>query len=126
MIIGMLVWFKHFDKLKGTYKVQSRELPRKTLVLLILGSCIAIYGLSKYLYYTDDTQPVMDAITTIPAFIAQILLTFRYREQWIFWLVINVGSIFMWANAHDYCMVAQFIFWTVNCLLGYKCWKNND
>ena len=74
---------------------------------------------------TDDTQPFMDAITTVPAFVAQILLTFRYREQWIFWSIINVGSIFMWANVHDYCMVAQYIFWSINCILGYYSWSKN-
>ena len=123
MIIGMIIWIRHYKLLNNTYTVQSRELSHRTLIGVILGSCIAICLLSWYLYQTDDTQPIMDSITTVPAFVAQILLTFRYREQWLFWMIINVGSIFMWFNAQDYCMVVQYIFWTANCMLGYKCWK---
>lgn len=124
MIIGMVIWMRHFTQLKsGAYKVEGRQLKNKTFILLVLFASVAIYMLYKYLSYTDDTQPFMDSLTTIPAIIAQILLTFRYREQWIFWMIINVGSIFMWYNASDYCMVAQYIFWTVNCILGYKCWS---
>ena len=65
----------------------------------------------------------MDSITTVPAFIAQILLTLRYREQWIYWLIIDVGSIVMWGIAGDYIMMTQFIFWTINCFYGFYKWK---
>ena len=73
--------------------------------------------------YADDTQPLLDSVTTVPAFIAQILLTFRYREQWVFWFIINVGSIFMWLNASDYCMFAQYVFWAANAGLGWYMWS---
>lgn len=128
MIIGMFVWLRHTDKLKEQkYKVEPKSLSKKTFFIIFTIMIVAILLLWRYLSVTDDSQPLLDSVTTIPAFIAQILLTFRYREQWIFWLIIDVTSIFMWAVAKDYCMVAQYIFWTVNCLLGYKCWtKLND
>lgn len=126
MIIGMFVWCKHFNKLKeNNYEVEAKHLSKKVLLIICSIMIGAIFLLWQYLKITNDTQPLMDSITTVPAFIAQILLTFRYREQWIFWLIIDVTSIFMWAIAKDYCMVAQYVFWTANCLLGYKCWNNN-
>ena len=126
MIIGMYVWIKHLSDLKNNeYKVVAKQLSKCEFSIISILTCIFIFGLYKYLINTDDTQPFMDAITTVPAFVAQILLTFRYREQWIFWSIINVGSIFMWANVHDYCMVAQYIFWSINCILGYYSWSKN-
>lgn len=47
----------------------------------------------------------------------------RYREQWIFWIIIDVVSIFMWMFADNWIMVIQFIFWTMNCIYGYRKWK---
>ena len=32
------------------------------------------------------------AITTIPAIIAQIFMIMAYREQWYFWLIIDIAS----------------------------------
>lgn len=126
MVIGMIIWYRHLSSLKDNeYKVKAKQLSKKSLYIISILTGFIILCLYIYLNNTDDTQPFMDSITTVPAFVAQILLTFRYREQWIFWSIINVGSIFMWANAHDYCMVAQYIFWTVNCMLGYYSWSKN-
>jgi nicotinamide mononucleotide transporter len=65
----------------------------------------------------------LDSATTVPAFIAQMLMIMRYREQWIFWLIIDIGSILMWIHAGDWCMVAQFVFWTINCIYGFYKWS---
>ena len=127
MIIGMFVWFRHFNKLKdNNYEVTPKHLSKKVFWIINIIMIISIFILWRYLAQTDDSQPLLDSITTVPAFIAQILLTFRYREQWIYWLIIDITSIFMWAAAADYCMVSQYIFWTANCILGYKVWSNKD
>ena len=84
---------------------------------------VGISSLYLYLLMTNDTQPFMDSITTVPAIIAQILMILAYKEQWYFWLIIDLASIYMWAIAGDWCMVAQFIFWSINCIYGLYNWK---
>ena len=71
---------------------------------------------------TDDTQPMLDSLSTVPAFAAQILMILRYREQWAYWLVIDIASVIMWINAENWCMVMQFVFWTLNCSYGTYKW----
>lgn len=124
MIIGMYIWFKHKDNINGIDEVKPKKLTGLQFSI-IFGLMLIIIGILYFIFenYTDDTQPLLDSVTTVPAFIAQILLTFRYREQWVFWFIINVGSIFMWLNAGDYCMFAQYVFWAANAGLGWYMWS---
>lgn len=122
MIIGIVTWLNNYNK--DEQIVESKRLSNTQLSIIssimILLCIIFGYYMNNY---TDNTQPYMDAFSTIPAFIAQTLLMLRYREQWIFWIIIDIVSIFMWAIAGNWIMVIQFIFWTLNCLYGYIKWK---
>ena len=119
MIGGMFIW----NKYKENDLVKSRRLESGWLMNIYYFGLIGVLGLWLILNYTNDTQPFMDSITTVPAIIAQILMIMAYREQWYFWLIIDIASIYMWAVAGNWCMVAQFVFWTINCLYGIKKWN---
>ena len=120
MIGGMFIW----NKYKENDKVKSRSLSKNFFELIKITCAIGILLLWYCLKCTNDTQPFMDSITTVPAIIAQILMITAYKEQWYFWLIIDIASIYMWAIACDWCMVSQFIFWTINCLYGLRKWNN--
>ena len=122
MIFGMFIWNKRTDNIE-TDKVHSRKLSRINFIWIIIIMVVGISSLYLYLLMTNDTQPFMDSITTVPAIIAQILMILAYKEQWYFWLIIDLASIYMWAIAGDWCMVAQFIFWSINCIYGLYNWK---
>lgn len=121
LIWGLFVWNKAYNK--EQLEVESKQLTVRQNIILGTVVGFIILSLWRILSYTNDSQPFMDSITTVPAFIAQILLTLRYREQWIYWLIIDVGSIVMWGIAGDYIMMTQFIFWTINCFYGLYKWK---
>lgn len=122
MLIGIVVWLKNYNTEKQI--VESKRLSDR-LFYIICSIMVFICVLFGYYmkYFTDNTQPFMDSFSTVPAFIAQTLLMLRYREQWIFWIIIDVVSIFMWMFADNWIMVIQFIFWTMNCIYGYRKWK---
>ena len=122
MLFGMFIWFNHRDS-KDQSKVQSKSLKKYHFNIVKIGCTLGIFILYYILRTTDDTQPFMDSITTVPAFIAQILMICTYKEQWYFWLIIDVFSIIMWAIAGDWNMSLQYVFWTINCLYGLNKWK---
>ena len=66
MIVGIFIWLKHYEN----DHVETKSLNTVGWVITIIGG-----GLSSLLLYfvlrnSDDTQPWMDAISTIPAIIA--------------------------------------------------------
>ena len=124
MLFGLVWWVRHYnDKEKA---VETRKMTPKHILLLSAVTGLVIIGFAQVLAKTDDTQPYLDSMTTVPAIVAQILMITRYRESWYFWLTIDTGSIAMWAIAGDWCMVAQFVFWSVNCAYGMIKWENNN
>lgn len=123
MLYGMYHWHKNYDNEK--LEVKTRGFNLETNLHVLSFTVIGIVLLYITLSHTDDTQSFMDAITTVPAITAQILMILRYKESWFYWLIIDIGSIIMWINANDWCMAAQFVFWSINCMYGYYKWNKN-
>lgn len=120
MLIGMYHWAKHYNEQETA--VETRKLNAGQKMWVAIGTLIGTFALFNVLAATDDTQPFIDAATTAPAFVAQTLMILRYRDSWIYWLIIDAGAIPMWIVAGDWCMVAQYVFWTANCIYGFKKW----
>ncbi len=125
---AIFVWLRHYH----TTESRSTELMPRCLgkrfalliaILTLIASLVAGWLLQRY---TDDSQPWLDAFTTIPALVAQILLMFAYREQWILWLIVDILSVIMWARAGNWCLFAQYLFWCVNCLYGWNNWSKKE
>ena len=124
MIYGVFVW-KSRIRNQESGLVTPRRLSWLTLVLIaactLLGSWLTGWGLAAW---TDDTQPYLDAFTTIPALVAQVLMILVYREHWYLWLAVDILSVALWLRAGDYCMAAQYAFWWANCLYGLRRWRS--
>ncbi|MBR6166999.1 MAG: nicotinamide mononucleotide transporter [Paludibacteraceae bacterium] len=125
MIYGVFAWRK---RLQPTGEQSAVITPRRLsypvlaliVVLTLLGSWLAGWGLATW---TDDTQPYLDAYTTVPALVAQVLMILVYREHWFLWLAVDVFSVALWLRAGDYCMTAQYVFWCANCIYGLRRWR---
>lgn len=120
MFIGIFIWNKHYDD-----RVETKSISRKNLFIIFSGTTLVSLLAGYLLSFTDDAYPYIDAFTTIPAFVAQILMITRYREQWIFWVLIDIGCLILWSIIGNGYMIAQYIFWIINCIYGWVVWKNN-
>jgi nicotinamide mononucleotide transporter len=124
-IYGIIIWRKRLYANKSEFMdaVPTRKVSWKMMVAIAV-SVLALSALVGWLLatFTDDSQPYLDAYTTIPALIAQILMILAYREQWYIWFFIDVLYVVLWARAGNYCLVAQHIFWCINCVYGFYRW----
>lgn len=124
-IYGIIIWRKRLDANKSEFMdaVPTRKVSWKMMVAIAV-SVLALSALVGWLLatFTDDSQPYLDAYTTIPALVAQILMILAYREQWYIWFFIDVLYVVLWARAGNYCLVAQHIFWCINCVYGFYRW----
>ncbi len=129
MVYGIFVWKKRLRAENQESGAERRVVPRSltpAVMTAILGATVCAstlvgWGLSAW---TDDTQPYLDAYTTVPALVAQVLMILVYREHWFIWLAIDILSVALWLRAGDYCMAAQYVFWCMNCLYGLHRWRS--
>lgn len=124
MIYGVYCWRNRLSD--NTLQIHTRCLSRNVFPLLSVA-IILISVLTGWLLhrYTDDPQPYLDAFTTVPAIVAQVLMVLAYREQWYLWLAVDVLAVVMWIRAENYCMAAQYAFWCANCIYGYVQWTKS-
>ena len=122
MIGGLLMWKRNEQR----HTVETRSLNELTLLFVVIQSLFAVLVVETILTVIGGEQPFMDSFTTIFAIVAQLLMIYRYRESWLFWLVVDIACIIMWYNEGNWCMTVQYIFWTMNCIYGLIKWNKNE
>lgn len=126
-VIGVYYWNKNYKQEQHEVKKRIFELKDYliTLVAVAVGTVVISYimpVINNALFMDSNPLPFVDALTTTASIAAQILMTKRYREQWLLWIIINVGSIIMWLVKGDITMVVMWSAYLVNSVYGYIKW----
>ena len=122
-LITMLLGFCLWDKNKTDNEVKTETMGFSDYAILVVFVPLLIFGVSTFVVDANSEQPFLDTLTTVIGIIAQIMLIFRFREQWVLWFILDVLCIVLWAKDGNWCLMIQYIFWTINCVYGYFCWK---
>lgn len=132
MIYWTYVWLKNYkrDKKTESIEVKAKKFKRKwwiiTMTTFVVWTILyRIFLRNVPMFGEMDSQPFMDSITSVPAYIAQILMVLWFREQWLFWLILDVFSVVLAFRAWSWVMVAQFVFRCVNCVYWYIKWSRS-
>lgn len=121
IFIGLINWNRHYDD----NIVESRHLTAKGWIVTIV-SCLSAMALFAWiLAMTNDTQPILDSVSTVPAFVAQLLMINRYREQYVFWLILDVFTCVIWLRVGEWVLVSQYLFLITNCIYGWCKWSRD-
>ena len=123
-IFGVFMWNKNMKiNEDGTTQVKAKKF--KPWQWIVVAAIVAV---STFLlgYFGESilgsTMPYLDAMTVALAVIAQLLMVWRYREQWACWILIDVISLVMFVMLGQWSMVAMYIAWTVNAFYGWYNW----
>lgn len=124
MIWGIFVWKKNETiNDDGTQDVLAKKFTTLQWIMSIIGTIVATIAMGYWLNGIGSAQAYTDAATNVMAIFAQLLMVRRYREQWIWWLIIDVFCIKMWFVAGNWSMVVMYIFWTANTIYGFINWS---
>ena len=123
MIWGMVAWAKNMNTNEdGTQDVKTRKFTWLEWVLSVGATILLTMAFGGFLESIGAAQAYTDATTNVMALFAQIMMVKRYREQWVWWILIDVFCIKMWWVAGNWSMVAMYIAWTANCIYGWYNW----
>lgn len=119
-ILGIKEWNKNKDEddevitKKFNIKQWIVTIAIITLLTLLLGTIF-----DKF----NGTQPYIDALTLVIALVAQTLMVYRFREQWLLWGILNIVSLYQWITLGNMSLVAMYIAFFINTVYGYINWS---
>ena len=123
MVWGIFVWKANMHKNDdGTQDVQAKKFTPLQWILSAAGTVAATIIMGMWLESIGSQQAYTDAATNVLAIFAQLLMVRRYREQWLWWLAIDVLCLKMWLVDGNWSMVAMYVAWIVNCIYGWYTW----
>ncbi len=120
-ILSWYLWAKHRDQ-GLTQKTKAKKLRLAENI-----TCTICVILSAYLYHHTLVQlggevPWFDAFTLSIGIIATILAMFRYREQYIWWIVADVISVGMFIAHPDAVYLTKRTIYLIMAVIGLVNW----
>lgn len=123
-IFGVFLWKKNMRRNDdGTTQVIAKKFKLWHWVVTIIVTVATTVLLGTFgNVILGSTLPYLDAFTVALAVIAQLLMVWRYREQWAMWIVIDVASLIMFVMLKQWSMVVMYVAWTINAFYGWYNW----
>ena len=125
--VGLYIWTKNKNPLvKDAVRIKFMDGFNRTMLAIICLGAVLIYA--TILEKMGDPLPLLDSTSTVLSIVAMVLMAWRYMEQWVLWVVVDVVSIAMWyividANgARDIALLVMWIAYLINAVYGFLAW----
>ena len=116
-IIGYFTWNK---KSKEEIKEWSEF---KHLIIIILGALFSFIMGFYFFTYTESAMPIIDSITTTFSIIATYMVVKKVLGNWLYWIVIDLLSVYMYFHRDLHLTSLLFIAYTTIAVYGYMSWS---
>lgn len=90
--------------------------------LIMLATVISGYILTVT---TQARLPYIDSFTTWASILTTVMVARKVLENWLYWIVINSVSIFLYLDRELYQTAAMFVLYLVLATIGYFAWRKN-
>jgi len=119
-VVGWVFWRK--DNSADTLPVTTRSWQFHGTVILgiVIGTWVSGSLLNTY---TDAARPFIDAGTTVSAVICTWMVTRKILENWLYWIVINAVSVWLFTDRGLSLTSGLFGLYIVLSVAGYLSWR---
>jgi len=92
------------------------------ILLIAVLTLISGYLLSNN---TDAALPYLDSFTTWAAVITTWMVARKILENWLYWIVINIASIYLYSERGFLLYAVLFALYVAIAIFGYRQWRYN-
>ena len=89
------------------------------ILLIAIASLVSGYILATR---TDSRLPYLDSFTTWAALLTTVMVARKVIDNWLYWIVINSASIYLYWDRELYQTVALLMLYIVLSIIGYRFW----
>ena len=94
----------------------------KHLTLIITGAIITFLMGFYFATYTSAKMPIVDSFTTVFSVIATYMIAKKVLSNWLYWIVIDAASIYLYFSRDLHLTSLLFIAYTIIAVFGYFSW----
>ncbi|MGJ8693156.1 MAG: nicotinamide riboside transporter PnuC [Thalassotalea sp.] len=110
------------EDIKGTLKISTWSIMYHVKAILVLT--LLSFGLGYLMAtYTPTDFPYLDACTTVFAVFATYLVTQKILENWLYWIVIDFVSIYLYVEKALLPTAFLFSLFVIIAFFGYFKWS---
>jgi len=112
-------------------KITIQEITLSNHILFMLVGVLLTF-ISGYFFsiYSEAKMPLIDSFTTVFSLIATYMVVKKILSNWLYFIVINTASIYLYYSRDLHLSSILFIIYTIIAVIGYYNWTkllvNND
>lgn len=127
VIISIYGWYNWARKKKITDKeFKVLKIPKRHLIIYAVATFLLFvaigYSLDKF---TDSPLPYGDSLTTSLGIVATYMLTKKYIEQWVIWIIVDFIAAGMYFYKELFPTAILYVIFAIMAIVGYKEWKKS-
>ena len=119
--ISWYIWSKHRDEVL-VEKTKSKRLTKKQNILCALGLAAGGIIYHSVLVKIGGTVAWLDAFTLSIGIIAVLLEMFRYKEQYVWWIITDVIAVAMYIMHFDAVYLTKKSIYLIMAVIGLINW----
>lgn len=110
------------NKLQTLVEISEWQVKQHIIAIILLS--LASYAIGWVMAnYTPTHFPYLDATTSVFAVFATYLITQRVLENWLYWIIIDTVSIYIYIEKGLMPTAFLFVCYTVVAVYGYLNWR---
>jgi nicotinamide mononucleotide transporter len=124
-VYGWYQW-RYGGRVHGTPELPIGVWPLKIHALAIGGS-LALSAVIGWLMsrHTDAAYPYLDAFVTVSSVVTTYMVARKILENWLYWLVVDSLSLYLYAQRGLYFYVGLFALYLVLVVIGFVRWRRD-
>lgn len=123
-VSGLYGWNQWINGKQENGTVSVRRAPFSSIAAGIgLGLIFTFIGYYLLKQHSSASQPFTDSAIASYSMVAQVWLARRWLENWLLWMIINTGSIFLYISKDLWFFTALYGILLFLAVKGFNNWK---
>lgn len=119
-VFGWVVWRK--GKANQAQRLITSWPVNRHIILIALTALVSLAIGYVMQNYTHADFAYLDSFTTCFAVVTTYLVAKKVLENWLYWIVIDAASMYLYYEKGYYPTLVLFVFYTVMAAWGFKTW----
>lgn len=119
-VFGWVVWRK--GKANQAQRLITSWPVNRHIILIVLTTLVSLAIGYVMQNYTHADFAYLDSFTTCFAVVTTYLVAKKVLENWLYWIVIDAASMYLYYEKGYYPTLVLFVFYTIMAAWGFKTW----